>query len=88
MTWHGRLFGGRFGGALFLDVDLRFIGGFVERPIAFRHGVIVSEIFRVTEVDQRDTETPTFKADYAGLRRIGALMSNTEKRLSPSRFPA
>ena len=64
------------------------IGQWVERPVAFRCGVY-SEMFLVTAVypSLHAEFSAVAEARYVGLRRPCPLMSLTEKRLSPTRFP-
>ncbi len=60
------------------------LGASVLRPIAFANAGIFSEEFLVVDVDLRKN---TCLTKYVGLRRPCPLMSETEKRLSPTRFP-
>lgn len=72
-------------GALPLWVEVRWLGARVERPVAFRNSGIFYETYFVTDI--REFEGRAL-CRYEGLRRPCPLMSETEKRLSPTRFPA
>lgn len=67
-----------------ITAALPYLGCWIERPIAFRHAGIFSELYEITGYDR---EHHTGLARYVGLRRPCFLMSETEKRLSPMRFP-
>lgn len=82
-----------------LWVQVPYLGVYVERPIevrdkslhgawhwnlAYRPNLLLSELFLVTRMDP---DNQVAEARYVGLRRPHALMSETEKRLSPMRFP-
>lgn len=68
-----------------LVVSMKFLGAKVERPIEFRGGIIVSEMFRAIDINPA---AGTALYAYEGLRRPDPLMSDRERKLNPNRFPA
>lgn len=73
------------GPARSLTVSMSMLGASIERLVDLKPGVVVAEVFFLDRIDEG---ARTVSCSYQGLRRLGALMSFTEKRLSPSRFPA
>lgn len=67
-----------------LVIRMKFLGATIERPIEFRHGIIVVEVFRAVDLCPADG---TALYAYAGLRRPCPLMGAKERSLLPSRFP-
>lgn len=59
------------------------------RPLTVSVSMLGASIERLVDLKDRiDEGARTVSCSYQGLRRLGALTSITEKRLSPSRFPA
>lgn len=85
------------GGPARLVVTMPFLGVWVERPTQVRIGLhgttsflpmktpgLVNELFQAIDLNPA---AGTALYEYRGLRRSCPLMSETEKQLSPRRFP-